>query len=149
MKILNKDDLRAILPHSGNALKIDQVHYNPYKSDEIIAVKKVSYADLDLVGHFPDNPIYPGHCIDECFNLAAAALIALKGQNSNGKLPIIRGKDAVKYSDLVVPGDTIIFTVILKKNRNNMMYVFDGRAVNQHGKEVARIDGIKGVAIKI
>ncbi len=149
MRILHKDDLRAILPHHGNALKIDKVHFDPDKPDEIVAIKHIDRNEPDLEGHFPNNPIYPGYCLDECFNLAAAALILIKDEHNNsGKLPIVRGKDFVKYSDMVRPGDTITFNVRLKQNRNNMIYVFDGKAINQNGKEVARIDGIKGVAVK-
>ena len=66
IKKMGRIGLRKILPHRGNALMIDGISYDPKKPDEIIATKRLRRWDPLFDGHFPDNPIFSGHFLEEC-----------------------------------------------------------------------------------
>ena len=72
----NRKGLETILPHRGAALrKIDGVFYSASVPDIMIGIKEIRDDDLDLEGHFPGAPTYPGYAQDEFVCLVAAALI--------------------------------------------------------------------------
>lgn len=144
---LDKEQITALIPHEGTAVMIDEAVHDPSKPDEIIVTKTIAPDDIFLEGHFPDNPIYPGHYFDEMMCLAAVVLFLLKTGGKINGLPMVVGKDGVKYKTPVIPGDTLTIQVKLEKNRNNAILVFSGKMYNQHGALVASIEKITGAIV--
>lgn len=147
VKVVRWDKLKDYLPHRWVALMIDVVVFDPSRPNEIIALRRLEKDDQEFEGHFPDNPIFPGHCLDECFNLAAAALILVGREGAVSGYPIIRGKEFVKYGGMARPGDTLVIHIKLKQERNNAIFIFDGSMVNQKGEEIASYGKVTGVAV--
>ena len=75
MKILNKDQIRNLLPHREPMLLIDEL-YDIVDLTSATAVVNVKKNSFFVQGHFPDNPVMPGVLIVESFGQAAAALTA-------------------------------------------------------------------------
>lgn len=144
---LDKEQITALIPHEKSAVMIDEAVYDPSKPDEIIVTKTITPGDVFLEGHFPGNPVYPGHYFDEWMCLAAVVLFLLKTGGKISGLPMATGKDGVRYRKSVVPGDTVTIWVELKKNRNNTILVFSGEMHNQRGELVASIEKITGAIV--
>lgn len=146
-------DLELVLPHRGMSLLIDSLSYDEATPDKIQAIKMLDCNDPFVQGHFPGEPAYPGMCLDECINLAGAALITLKfGEKVKGKKPIVRRKDGVKYSSLAIPDPLITAAsnflhvdVSLLQARNNTNFTFSGK-VSRLGEVITSIDKITAVA---
>ena len=66
MKILNKDQIRELLPHREPMLLIDELYdiVDLKSATAIVNVKKDSFF---VQGHFPDNPVMPGVLIVRSF----------------------------------------------------------------------------------
>ena len=75
MTSLNKEEIKALLPHRDPMLLIDELQdINKLTSATgIVNVKKDSFF---VQGHFPGQPVMPGVLIVEAFGQAAAALTA-------------------------------------------------------------------------
>lgn len=146
---LSKADIEAIIPHKGLAVMIDGVLYDEDRPKEIIAFKKIDASDIFLEGHFPGKPVYPGHYFDEWICLAATVLFRLSFRDQIDGLPMVRGKENIKYKTAVQPGDFLVIHVVLEKNRNNTNFIFSGTIYNQRDELVASIEKIIGVVAKI
>lgn len=142
---LNKEEIEKIIPHKGLAVMIDGIIYDTEMPDKITAFKTIAFDDIFLEGHFPNSPVYPGHFLDEWMCLAAIVLFKLKIAEEITGLPMVRGKENVKYKTAVKPGDFLAIYVSLKQNRNNKYLVFQGMIHNQRGELVASIEKITGV----
>ena len=71
MNSLNKDQIKALLPHREPMLLIDELHdiNHLHSATAIVHVKKDSFF---LQGHFPDQPVMPGVLIVESFGQASS-----------------------------------------------------------------------------
>lgn len=140
---LEREDIAKIIPHEGPAQMIDRVFYNTERPDEMVGIKAICVKDPWLMGHFRDNPIFPGHCQIECANLVAA-ILAKKMYESSGVL-IVVSIDGVRYKKQVKPNDLLVVTVKLLKERRGMFF-FSAVFQNESGEIVTTIEKIIGMA---
>lgn len=77
-----------------------------------VCIKNVSQTDPYLVGHFPDDPVFPGVLLIEASAQVGGLMIA-EHENYNQRGYIAMLND-FKFIDFIVPGDTIIITSKLK-----------------------------------
>ena len=103
--MLNKDDIKKIIPQREPFLMIDEVEdYVPGES--AVAYKNVSADEWYFQGHFPGNPIMPGVLITE--SLAQAGAVAILSLEENkGKNALFGGISNMKFKKMVVPGDKL------------------------------------------
>ena len=138
----NRKSLETILPHRGAALrKIDGVFYSSSAPDRMTGVKEIRENDLDLEGHFPGAPTYPGYAQDEFVCLVAAALIptAFEGLEND---PYVVQK-IVRYKKNAVPGDKLIAEVKFHERRSKF-FIFSAEIKNQNNETVAEYEKIIG-----
>ncbi len=138
----NRQGLETILPHRGEALrKIDAVFYSSDAPDRMTGIKEVLVDDLDLEGHFPGAPTYPGYALDEFVCLIAAALIpvCVEGLKTD---PYVVQK-IVRYKKNVKPGDRLVADVSLD-GRRGRFFMFSGAIRNQSNDVVAEYEKIVG-----
>ena len=112
--MLNKDEIKNIIPQREPFLMIDEVEeYIP--GDSAVAYKNVDINEPYFKGHFPGNPIMPGVLIVEA--LAQTGAIAILSMEENkGKNALFGGIDKLKFKKMVVPGDRLKLEVkIIKK----------------------------------
>ena len=114
-KMLNKEEIKKIIPQREPFLMIDEVEeYTPGES--AVAYKNVSEDEYYFKGHFPGNPIMPGVLIVE--SLAQTGAVAILSMEENkGKNALFGGIDKLRFKKQVVPGDRLKLEVkIIKTN---------------------------------
>ena len=112
MKILNKDQIRSLLPHREPMLLIDELYdiVDLSSASAVVNVKKDSFF---VQGHFPDNPVMPGVLIVESFGQAAAALTAhgLDKSTYENKLVFLMGVEKARFRNPVIPDCKLILKI--------------------------------------
>ena len=113
-KMLNKEEIKKIIPQREPFLMIDEVEeYVPGES--CTAYKNVCINEPYFAGHFPGNPIMPGVLIVEALAQTGAVAI-LSMEENKGKNALFGGIDKLRFKKQVVPGDTLKLEVkIIKK----------------------------------
>ena len=76
--------------------------------EEVVCIKNVSLTDPYLVGHFPDEPIFPGVLLVEaCAQVGGIMIAEHEDYRQRGYIAML---DNFKFIDFIVPGDTIFIT---------------------------------------
>ncbi len=130
------------MPHRGAALrKIDGVFFNSDAPNTLIGLKEILMDDLDLEGHFPQAPTYPGYAQDEFVCLVAAALIPISLEHLKTNPHVVQ--KIVRYKKNAVPGDRLIADVRLNGRRGRFL-MFSADIKNQNNEVVAEYEKIVG-----
>jgi 3-hydroxyacyl-[acyl-carrier-protein] dehydratase len=114
--IMNKEEIKAVIPHREPFLLIDEVtELEPGK--RVVALKHVSADEYYFKGHFPDQPVMPG--VLQVESLAqAGAVCVLSLPEHRGKIAYFGAIDRVKFRGMVVPGDELRLEVNLENLRS-------------------------------
>ena len=116
--MLNKDEIKKIIPQREPFLMIDEVEeLNPGYS--AIAYKNVKKEEDYFKGHFPGNPIMPGVLIVESLAQTGAVAILSLEENEN-KNALFAGINNVKFKRIVKPGDRLKLEVKILKQRGSI-----------------------------
>ncbi len=127
--MLNKDEIKEIIPQREPFLMIDEVlEYTPGES--AVAYKYVNAEEWYFKGHFPGNPIMPGVLITESLAQTGAVAI-LSVEENKGKNALFGGIDKMKFKKMVVPGDTLKLEVKIIKQKGPIGI----------GEAIATVDG--------
>ena len=112
MILLNKDQIRNLLPHRQPMLLIDEL-YDIVDLTSATAVVNVKKNSFFVQGHFPDNPVMPGVLIVESFGQAAAALTAygLDKSTYENKLVFLMGVEKARFRNPVIPDCKLILKI--------------------------------------
>ncbi len=109
---MNKEELKAILPHREPMLLIDEAAVG----DDGKAYGKYTVRGDEwfLQGHFPERPVVPG--VIQCEMLAQTCCV-LMSENIKGNTPLFTGIDKLRFRGMVLPGDTISFVCGIEKSK--------------------------------
>eukprot|EP00565_Helicotheca_tamesis_P009552 CAMPEP_0185726566 /NCGR_PEP_ID=MMETSP1171-20130828/2510_1 /TAXON_ID=374046 /ORGANISM="Helicotheca tamensis, Strain CCMP826" /LENGTH=208 /DNA_ID=CAMNT_0028394949 /DNA_START=66 /DNA_END=692 /DNA_ORIENTATION=+ len=137
--IFSLEDINKILPHRYPFLLVDKVvEYEAGKS--AVGVKSVTLNEPHFTGHFPDRPIMPGVLqVEALAQLAGIVCLQMDGVEP-GSIFFFAGVDGVKWKRPVVPGDSLILEVEIKK--------FNARFGLAKATGRAYVDGETAVEIK-
>jgi len=108
--MLDRDAIKAILPHREPFLLVDRVlEFEP-------GVRAVGELDVTgdmfwVPGHFPEYPVMP----EALAQVGAVALLSLP--ENAGKIAFFAGIDGVRFKRQVVPGDTLTLETTITKAR--------------------------------
>jgi len=105
--LLNKEDIKNILPHRDPFLFIDEIR--EIGDDYIIGIKFVKSNEDYFKGHFPAEPVMPGVLQLETMAQAGGVLILNTIKNPQDYLTFFLKIDNAKFKEKVIPEDTIIF----------------------------------------
>lgn len=138
VKPIGVEEIMELIPHRYPFLLVDRVL--EYASGEWIkAVKNISFNEPQFQGHFPGHPVMPGVMIIEAMAQSAGVLTQLsRAGQANDALFYLVKVDNAKFSQIVVPGDQVVFECQIKKVIKNMTMYQCKASVD--GKVVAKAD---------
>lgn len=120
-KQLNINEIRKILPHRYPFLLIDKV-LDYEIGESLVALKNVTTNEPFFQGHFPHYPVMPGVLILEAMAQSCAILASL-GQQADASekhVYLFVGADNVRFRKPVSPGDQLIFSAKMVRERRGM-----------------------------
>lgn len=115
MSVMNKDQIKGIIPHRDPMLLIDQVT-DLIPEESIECTFFVDPERAIFQGHFPGAPVLPGVYTVECMAQASDILL-LSMERYRGTIPYFIGIDKVKFLRKIEPGDTITIKSRLSAER--------------------------------
>jgi 3-hydroxyacyl-[acyl-carrier-protein] dehydratase len=111
-----------MLPHRYPFLMVDRL-IDIRGEDFGIGIKNVTFNEPQFLGHFPDNPIFPGVLLIEGMAQTAGVLCVLAWpKGSPPPYVYFMTIDQAKFRKPVVPGDTVEFHMTLLRRRKNMWW---------------------------
>jgi UDP-3-O-[3-hydroxymyristoyl] N-acetylglucosamine deacetylase/3-hydroxyacyl-[acyl-carrier-protein] dehydratase len=105
------NQIQEILPHRHPFLLIDKII--EISKTHVIGVKNVTMDEPYFRGHFPDRPIMPGVLQIEAMAQTGGILVLNTVPDPKNYLTYFLKIDKVKFKNMVVPGDTMIFKLDL------------------------------------
>ena len=133
MVLLNKEQIKEVIPHREPMLLIDEIiALEPGK--KCIARTYIKEDDFWFAGHFPEMPVTPGVLLIEMLAQTGAVCAGSMPENK-GRVALFAKIDNAKFRRQVVPGDVLTLEVELVKLKNSVGI----------GKAVATVDGEKAV----
>lgn len=109
---LTSNQIQDILPHRYPFLMVDTIE-DIIDNHTIIGKKNVTVNEAHFQGHFPDRHVMPGVLIVEGLADTGAVLLLMQ-EEFKGKYVYFAGINRMRFRKLVVPGDTLIYTLTLK-----------------------------------
>ena len=107
--LMDVNKIRDLLPHRFPFLLVDKVI--DIQENYLVGVKNVTVNEPFFQGHFPEEPVMPGVLLVEAMAQAGGIFVL---RNLIGKYSTYFMKiDNVKFRKKVVPGDTVVFKVVL------------------------------------
>jgi len=100
-------DIQKILPHRQPMLLVDKIM--EMSKEHIIGVKNVTMNEDFFRGHFPENPVMPGVLLIEAMAQIGGVLALKTVPDPENYLTYFMKIDNVRFRQMVVPGDTIVF----------------------------------------
>jgi len=117
---LDIKEIVRLLPHRYPFLLVDRI-LGGEKSKSMIGLKNVSMNEPYFQGHFPSDPIMPGVLILEGMAQVGGILAYYSLREMIGKkLIYFAGIDKVRFRRPVVPGDQLIFEMIVIKHKGKI-----------------------------
>ncbi len=109
--VLNTVEIMALLPHRQPFLLVDKIL--ELSSEHVIGLKNVTMNEDFFRGHFPGKPIMPGVLLIEAIAQCGGVLVLKTVPDPENYLTYFMKIDKVKFRQMVVPGDTVIFSLKL------------------------------------
>ena len=127
-KIMNREEIKNILPHREPMLLLDEVNVTEEEGTPVSVGKYAVRGDeFFLQGHFPGNPIVPG--VIQCEMIAQTAVALLPDVKGT---PLYTGLNNVKFKNPLLPGDTAVMTVQLTARKG--IFCFAKGKLEANGK---------------
>lgn len=123
-------EILKILPHRYPFVMVDRI-LSLELGKEIIGLKNVTINEPFFQGHFPAKPVMPGVLILEGMAQAGGIMAYYSNPEAIGKkLLFFAGIDKARFRKPVVPGDQLIFTLQLLKEKRSIMVMGATAAVD-------------------
>ncbi len=128
--IYDIEKIMSLLPHRYPFLLVDRV-LELEAGKQLKALKNVTINEPFFVGHFPAAPIMPGVLIVEAMAQAGGVLVFASAPPEAAGQPIyFMAIDKVRFRKPVVPGDQLIFSVEILKQRSKAVKLAGSASVD-------------------
>lgn len=135
--MMEKEEIRRILPHREPLLLVDRV--TALEEGKRITAEVTVQKDWPVFeGHFPEHPVLPGIYLVESMAQTADILL-LEMDGNQGKLPLFFQISMMRFYHPVYPGDQLQMTAELTADAGSGMYDCRVTARTQKGRAAAGI----------
>ncbi len=124
--VYNVTEIQHILPHRPPFLLVDKVM--EISEDHVMAVKSVTMNEPFFEGHFPGAPVMPGVLQVEAMAQAGGILALSTVPDPENYLTYFLKIDNVRFKKQVVPGDTLIFKLVMTEPIRRGIVKMTGKA---------------------
>ena len=124
--IKSVSDIMDILPHRPPFLLVDKIL--ELTETHVVGLKNVTMNEPFFVGHFPGAPVMPGVLIIEAMAQAGGILALSVVPDPENYLTFFLKMDNVKFKKQVIPGDTLIFDLVLDEPMRRGICIMHGKA---------------------
>ena len=115
-----------ILPHRPPFLLVDKIL--ELTETHVVGLKNVTMNEPFFVGHFPGAPVMPGVLIVEAMAQAGGILALSVVPDPENYLTFFLKMNNVKFKKQVIPGDTLIFDLVLDEPMRRGICIMHGKA---------------------
>ena len=109
--LLGVTEIMELLPHRPPFLLVDKIL--ELTETHVVGLKNVTMNEPFFTGHFPGAPVMPGVLQVEAMAQAGGILILNTVENPQDYLTYFIKIDKVKFKQMVLPGDTLVFRLEL------------------------------------
>jgi 3-hydroxyacyl-[acyl-carrier-protein] dehydratase len=114
-------EILKVLPHRYPFVMVDRI-LSIDVGNQVVGLKNVTINEQFFQGHFPERPIMPGVLILEGMAQVGGIMAYYANPEAIGnKLLFFAGIDKARFRRPVVPGDQLIFTLKLIKQKRSIM----------------------------
>ncbi len=114
-------EILKVLPHRYPFVMVDRILSMEIRK-QIVGLKNVTINEPFFQGHFPERPVMPGVLILEGMaQVGGIMAFYAHPENIGQKLLFFAGIDKARFRRPVVPGDQLIFTLDLVKEKRSIM----------------------------
>lgn len=124
--VYNVNQIMHILPHRPPFLLVDKVM--EISAEHVVAVKSVTMNEPFFEGHFPGAPVMPGVLQVEAMAQAGGILALSTVPDPENYLTYFLKIDNVRFKKQVVPGDTLIFKLVMNEPIRRGIVKMTGKA---------------------
>lgn len=124
--VLDVLEIRKRLPHRYPFLLVDKIIH--LDDESIIGVKNLTYNEEFFQGHFPDEPVMPGVLQIEAMAQVGGVLVLNSVPDPENYSTYFLKIEKVKFKSKVVPGDTLIFKLVMSEPVRRGIVTMYGRA---------------------
>jgi len=120
------NDIERILPHRYPFLMVDKII--EVNENSIVGVKNITMNEPQFTGHFPGNPVFPGVLQIEAMAQVGGIFALTKVEEPHLYSTYFMKIDNVRFKQKVMPGDTVVFELVLNSPIRRGLVEMSGKA---------------------